>query len=416
MRVHKIGFKTLCLYVAICLYALIILVRPYLISTMGTNGKVSMLILVGILFLIFAMRRRGRLRKQSLTYIKMLFLVLIPFFYNNAYIEDGMYSYVTFYVGAIVFCMLLSMYYISENEVKFIFRIFICFAIMTSIVTWFSFVFPDQYDAIFISKLPFADQLTARNDFWNQGMRMGLSNHYSRNAFYLILGIIGVFVVEKDQKRRQILLGLFFLTLLLVGKRGHFVFIVLSFFLAYVSCGKWNLNKMKNLVKYIVLGVLSFVMAVRFIPGVSNMMERMLIKGGVDIASGRFVLYERVWSLFQTNNYRPLGWCQFSKSTHYLYAGVHNDYLQLLCETGIIGLGIILFVNIFFLQKTLKIVRSNKGKINSIYFVALVYQIFFMLYSLTGIPHYDIETYMVYFFIVSLLYNFRGGGSDEYQI
>ena len=72
----------------------------------------------------------------------------------------------------------------------------------------------------------------------------------------------------------------------------------------------------------------------------------------------------------------------------------HNVYLQLLCETGILGFLIFMSGAIELFVRTLKLLKKNIrdsfsiGSKGTIFFV-LTMQIFFWLYSLTGNCLYD---------------------------
>lgn len=405
MQIQKNNIKNLLVNISLLIYAAIVLIRPYLKKILGSNIMILALLFISIIILLMSIMLTNKIKVKNFRYIMLCIFMSIPLFYKNAYIEDGYYYNIYYFMGTIMFCIILSFIKIGEDNINFIMKIFITFAIITSLVTWFSLIFPKAYDSIFISMLPYEDQLMVRNHFWNSGMKMGLTNHYSRNAFYLLLGIIGC-IVKNRNKKNSILICLFFVTLLLVGKRAHFLFLLVSLFVAYLIYEKNSFKKMLSMSKYITLVIIVIAVAIIFIPGTSTIFERIFNTSGGDISTGRFELYDRIWNLFVNNSYSPIGWGQFSKSTNYFFAGVHNDYLQLLCETGVLGLSLILFSNLYILGKSIFIIRKDKE--NLIIFGMLIYQIFYLIYSATGLPHYEIETYMVYFIFSCFVFsNFR---------
>lgn len=407
MKTYKINIKDLLINFSLLVYSLIILIRPYLVKVLGSNTIVSMLLPFAILLLITTIVISSKIRPVSIQYTILCILIVIPYFYNNAYIKDGYLSYLIYYLGTIFFCMLLSFITLEDKNIQFICNIFIIFAVMTSIVTWISFFFPQLYDSIFISALPIEDQSIVRKHFWISNMKMGLTTHYSRNAFYLLVGIISCIIqtLNTKYKKYTILSSIFIVTLLLIGKRGHFLFLLISILSTYLIYSKVSIKKIVSLLKWIVLGIIFILFVIKFIPGTEIIFKRLLNTDGGDISTGRFELYEKVWRLFTDNAYNPLGWGQFTKSTNYYFAGVHNDYLQLYCETGILGFIMIVFSNIYILLKTSVEVRyRNKS---GIFVGSLIYQIFFMSYSLTGLPHYDVETYMVYFIFTCFIWNYN---------
>ena len=137
------------------------------------------------------------------------------------------------------------------------------------------------------------------------------------------------------------------------------------------------------------------------IPGVNTFFYRMVNSNHNDITNGRIELYNKAFDMYRDNDYVPIGWGQFSKSTNYSYAGVHNDYIQLFIETGLAGFLLIICSNIYILFKSIKLTSLHK---NSLYFIILAYNIFYLLYSLTGIPHYDFEVYTIYLLLSSILF------------
>lgn len=404
MKSYEINIKDVLIRISLLIYSFVILIRPYLVKLLGSNKAVLLLMICGMVAVLVGMIILNKIKIDNIGYIIICIFMFIPFLYKNAYIEDGYHTYLLYYLYTIIYCILLSFIKLSEKDITFIVKIFVVFAAITSLVTWFSFIWPKLYDLVFISALPVEDQAIVRNDFWNLGMKMGLSNHYSRNAFYLVIGIIGCITLNnKNKKGNYVILSLFFLgTLLLVGKRAHFLFLIIAIFISYMIYEKTSLKKVLNIMKYISLGVIFLIIVILIVPGTSTMIERLFNTNGGDISTGRFELYKRVWTLFVNNSYKPIGWGQFSKSTNYFFAGVHNDYLQLLCETGILGFSFIILSNIYILIKTTIITRINK---NPIILGILIYQVFFMIYSLTGLPHYDVETYMVYFIFICFLWN-----------
>ena len=95
---------------------------------------------------------------------------------------------------------------------------------------------------------------------------------------------------------------------------------------------------------------------------------------------------------------------------------VHNVYLQLLCETGIIGFTFYMtwFISILWLSiKSYRRINFYKtSEFESANFhlkFAIGYQVFFLLYCMTGNPLYTEEMFIPYFICcsIALYYNRR---------
>ena len=85
----------------------------------------------------------------------------------------------------------------------------------------------------------------------------------------------------------------------------------------------------------------------------------------------------------------------------------HNVFLQLLCETGIIGFSVFLSLFVYAIVQTIQlVVKSTKDllrlsdKTKTVLVFSLCYQVFFLAYCITGNPLYDLET--VYIYILSV--------------
>lgn len=112
---------------------------------------------------------------------------------------------------------------------------------------------------------------------------------------------------------------------------------------------------------------------------------------GSNITTGRNVFYENALSDFSQGDLLTY---LFGKGTGAAYlinsTGLHNVYLQILYDHGI--LGIILYVAFF--------VSNVKNAIQNRYFYSMCLQIMFLAYCMSGNPLYD-----YYFFIPYLIYS-----------
>lgn len=200
-----------------------------------------------------------------------------------------------------------------------------------------------------------------------------------------------------------------FTSLVLSGKRAHFVFCFAAIFYTFwVTSGKrLSIQKLGRLILLLaaVAGAISVVVVLFPDLGVFSRFSSTMqaVTSGSDIGSGRSVLFQRAWELFLTNPFWGIGWGNFDGSLREVTLSVHNSYLQLLCETGIAGL--VLFIIplaatfVYTERKLRKSVRYNAANITKFCLsISLYIQLFFILYSLTG----SIVLYPIYI----LLYSF----------
>lgn len=132
--------------------------------------------------------------------------------------------------------------------------------------------------------------------------------------------------------------------------------------------------------------------------------------------SGRLILYDYAKELFSNNFWTGIGWAQFSgKISDVLPSGtsisVHNVYLQLLCETGVVGFTSFMFgvmSSIFALAKTKRLLNyyigSDKQEYEKNYSVSLTGQILFLMFCFVENPIYNENNLIFYFLMVLINY------------
>lgn len=297
----------------------------------------------------------------------------------------------------------------------------ICFwGIMHSIFTIIALISPFVFKNIMMPL--FTDNIYTRSmlTLYDQGCITGLAPHYSTNAMYLsvALGVpFSYYVVKKDNKFFGILL-LMFIALLLTGKRGPTIFVLLSMFLSYIFLNK---NKgIKPVVKVIfmvLLGGISLILVADYIPELLNVFNRFIEtynKG--DIGGGRYLLRLLAIHYFRKDFLFGIGWDGFRFLNNGIpglkNASVHCVYLQLICEVGIVGcipFFLFMFCSYYYIVGTLlRVISHSRNSVRSIALVYSIYmQTFFLLYCFTGNPLYDAPTLFMYIIACSISYYYR---------
>lgn len=250
------------------------------------------------------------------------------------------------------------------------------------------------------------------------------------SAGFIIAGLIATLADFKIPHRNQIkdLCILLFLVvaLPLTGKRGPIVFFVCTLIYCYLSPAQ-NLQKLKRYWK-IILAIA--VTAVLFEAYRESLTEVPLVKRvvnsieqyhqGRDISSGRLRLYEWAWELFERDPMLGAGWGSYraivaKKSVLGKGYEVHNIYLQLLCETGLLGFAcfIVLFL-LFWNTARVEYSRILSQKNNAfpsgwrgLLYFSFAYQTFFLSYGLTGNPLYDSHFQMMYIIACMMLVAYK---------
>ena len=400
MKKNIININDLLLYISLTLLFCVALIRPYLSTIFKINGISLYFIIIALLLLLFNVISKKIIKVRSKEFIIISFILIIVSLYNNAYIQASKYVEFLTYIFTILYFTLFNLAYPNKKIVKYSMLILLIFSIVTSITTWIGYIYPDFYRDNIIKLLPNEAQQYVLRTY--KLVNPGLTSHYSRNAFFVVLGIMSSFYFYFDKKNKWILIIDIFLlaTLFAIGKRGHLIFLILSFLF---SLSIYKKVSIKNIIRLIGIVFLLFIVLfaiVKNIPYTDFVFNRMF-ENNEDFSTGRVEMYRDAITLYKDNGYFPIGWGQYSKSTSFTHPALHNDYLQLFIEVGFLGLLIVIGSNIIFYKKSIQYCKLSNDPFG---FVALMYNIFVLIYSLTGLPHYDIESYIMYFFINSMLY------------
>lgn len=259
-------------------------------------------------------------------------------------------------------------------------------------------------------------QLLFSNYSWN-GNLAGLGGDAGRNAYYCIAGVAVIYssLLARTNKHRWfswieiiILVAIVFAT----GKLGHSLFVVATMLFVLLLTENSLTKRMRRLFVFMIVGAIIFAIIYEVFPEVQYLFTRAL--GKADISSGRFMLWDYAIRLFKDHPIFGIGYGSFSVNslsiTNYaVYVGIHNDYLQWLCEGGIVGLGVNLIISLGTFALTVKEVKklsSSQDESTGFHRMALIWslfiQTFILLYSLTGIPHFSYEINTVFYFACSV--------------
>ena len=247
----------------------------------------------------------------------------------------------------------------------------------------------------------------------------GLSDHFSRNAFFCVAGGSVFFALFYSKPHKRIL---FFLgtivemgMIMVIGKRGHFLFATAALLITYVLMAPKISKKIMNFARISIGSLIILGFLIEFVPKSSFVFERFLsqqMRG--DISAGRFYLWSLALDAFRKKPVLGWGYGYFNStfwndSLSIYYPGVHNDYLQWLCEQGIVGFVINIVAMICFFKLSvdeLRCIASPNSHASSDSKMLIIWSVFFqtfvILYSLTGLPHFDYEINIIYYMSIAV--------------
>jgi O-antigen ligase len=242
--------------------------------------------------------------------------------------------------------------------------------------------------------------------FMRFGIYSGFTYQTAVNAMYLSMGIGASFTLylftDKKKWTHLVPIVLEIICILLSAKRGHIIFSLMSLlFVAFANSARSK--KFGNVLKIVVAVFALLMLAYYFIPSANYFFEHTL-NFGDDITNGRIDRYLPALEMFKEHPILGIGWEQFRYQFN-SYSDVHNIYLQLLCETGVIGAGVFIATFIVTLVETIKqlnvSLKQSYHEERRILSFSLYGQIFFLLYGLTGNGLYDY--YILFFYMVSVM-------------
>lgn len=341
----------------------------------------------------------------------LLCMIVILCNRNNNFIHGEFEDGFSFIAIAIFFLLVRK----QDSWHKLIMPIIWFWVAIHTIVTLLEYAVPGFYMSQIFPLMPSYAEMHLRSVF-KLGYMPGLAVHYSTNGMYLAVGLIisGISLLFSKAHKRigAIVFIVTAVALLLTGKRGLIIFPAAALVMVYYL---YNSDKpLSRFGKIIVLAIaviVLFTIGSTFIPSLSNFINRFVETSEAgDVSLGRLEQSALALNVFSHNWLFGTGWDSFK----YLYKAqfgtllnVHNIYIQLLSENGIIGAFpfFVLFIAAFFraIKSLIYLRKYYTGEYYAGEFyigLSLAMQCFFLLYGMTGNPLYDQQVFYPY--IVSI--------------
>ena len=368
----------------------------------GFVGRVYAVSVFAIIILYTLLNRR---LPQIHIHVPLLLFLVIMLFASKKAIQDNNLYWVTMYLMLTGLVFVLSG---TSNWLEKLWPTMITLGMIHVVATILFYICnPWLYNAVM---LPIWGDIpggcTAADTY-----KAGLSNHYSANGIYccavcLALGA-SVIVKPKNKKRKKeiVMLIMAVFALLLTTKRGPLLFIFLALIVTYYICNPTiGVNKSFYIMLFGVIALILFYMLAPILPVFGNILNR--FTEAEDISSNRFTFWEIAYQLFLTNKIWGIGWGEFISMSR-TGTSVHNIYIQLLCETGIVGLAVFLLAAIGIYRTAIKDYRKHSQTMKDWqkYSLAgaIAVQTFIIAYGFTGNCLYDMTVFVYYLSLAASL-------------
>ena len=288
---------------------------------------------------------------------------------------------------------------------------------------------PSVYSVI-IQLFPPHIRNSLRSGLSGVGKIKGFTTNPGFTAGYIVAGIFAVYAFGlRDyniRKRNLVTILLLFVALLMTRKRGPLLFMVLTIAIVQILPERGT-KRFKKLWFGLmsVLAIIVFFLLFQDILAQIPLLSRMVVSiqgflSGEDVTNGRSRLTIWALQLFRRNPVYGIGWGRYrtttiGNATLTKSLDTHNVFLQLLCETGIIGFAAFTLVFVLSWNMTRKgycdCIRTedpNLKKWAQPLFFSFAFQTYFLLYCLTGNPLYD-QFYQILYALscsIAVAYNY----------
>lgn len=375
----------------------ILLILIYCVSILPYSFRVALLVVLLVLFLLSPIL--GGKKRFFMKSIHIIWLLTFGIIAISMLRIKWDQFYILFYLSMILLLLL------SDDNINWMLLFMKAAMILGAIYAFFTIV-QVVAGGFYVSKLYPLLQYNATFDplrYMRFGIYSGFTYQTAVNALYLSIGIGSTFCSLLYEKKGKIwkisLIAIEIICIMLASKRGHLIFSTLALLVvAYYSGSRGKRSRNILIAAFVVFAI--FVVSYATIPAVGYFFDRITNTGG-DITNGRSIYYKEAFELFKEHPLFGIGWEGF-RYTYKRYTDVHNIYLQLLCETGLIGTGVFMAAFISMIVLTVKkinilTVKAKKSFNRYLLLFALFCQVFFLLYGFTGNPLYDYYVVAVYF-------------------
>ena len=374
--------------------------------------------------------RQRKLSKGQVMVMIPWILVLCEILFNRN--QDLVNGYMQFFVRTISAVMIIFMSQFGFRWQKYALVEMAGIGIPNVIATYVFLLVPGLYKFM----IALYGLIPVGTSGGTAGYRAGLQNHYSQNgtliAFVLLVlgGCLLYYVTEAKTINYPILVMtlLSFAAIILTSKRAHFLFTLAAFCAVYfIANPKQILGRGFKLFAALLLGAAALYFMSFHVSAIQTLLARLMTAGNDSQTRTRFKMWALAIELFKKHPVMGIGWGGYKQ----VYAAElyqdwqpigakflnsHNTYLQLLCETGVIGFFIYLWASLGTLLVTAKALmyrRSLASWKRKILYVSVASQVFVLFYNFTGNTLYDYTIFMYSFSAMSGLAVLRDKCLDE---
>lgn len=283
---------------------------------------------------------------------------------------------------SMLFCTALVVMAVpDENEIRRVLNFVLAASLLVAVYIFLFELFPDLFwNSVYHVLSPTAQEYLTYYVPKGYGFSLGGCSYTNYVLFFGVAVCCSFFIKGRlSGKQRNVLIAsmlILFLAMVVVGRRGELLGALLCCVLLMLT--QCNRRQRRILIIWgivlLIVGTCLFLLLMPVLRDVSFLARYVItvesILSGSDFTSGRGALYGIALQGFFSNPIFGVGWDQYvtlvpdsmvtSEGT--VIADAHNIYLQMLCESGIVGTILVLFPMLYLFWHTGYQVRRLKTK------------------------------------------------------
>ena len=344
----------------------------YLIIDFGipvTAVVIAATVLIIIAALTEAMADGTLIIAKQNVYLCIIMCLIIFNIRSMNYVEEQ-----PFYLWGLLICV-FSSFFIKQGKADryTAIKILLCSSLFVVCIVLLSRLLPDVYGSMvgIISATSRDYSIWVMNNGYSGsvGQSIGMTTHYVVVGFAILLG-----KYYKNKNPKCLLFCAFwFFALVLTGRRSELIAVAIA--LLVVEFIRGGSVKKISIIGSVVIVMIGLIIVFQLIlsnaityTGENRIINTLFqLAQGTDVSNGRSVLYKRAWELFAAHPLFGIGWGGFREYSHTIIiqvSNVHNIYLQLLCEIGIIGCLVFLVCFLLLGVEIYKSFKDNRANDN----------------------------------------------------
>lgn len=217
-----------------------------------------------------------------------------------------------------------------------------------------------------------------------------------------------IVAVSQTYIDRAMKVALFNTSLIMTGKRGQLLILLVAYSIMYIVKAETVRKGIKACLKVAALLVIAYIVGYVLyitINSDNNILYRVLKliydKSTSDKSSGRYELWNQAIIEIKNNFLFGIGWLNYDLKYG---LGVHNTYLQVLCESGVIGLVLFILAIGTTVFHSYKLARKKFNE--PINYVTSFYLIYFLMFGIVENAAINIEPLFMLFLLITAQLNY----------